>query len=62
MVFRKLNFRLLTDHLANACCCAPSAYEVLIDEEKRRIYDQYGEEGLKDSGQQFHDPFDIFSQ
>ena len=26
------------------------------------IYDQYGEEGLKGSGQQFHDPFDIFSQ
>jgi DnaJ-related protein SCJ1 len=35
---------------------------VLSDEEKRRIYDQYGEEGLKGSGQQFHDPFDIFAQ
>ncbi|KAI8895664.1 hypothetical protein BC833DRAFT_529148 [Globomyces pollinis-pini] len=38
------------------------AYEVLIDDEKRRIYDQYGEEGLKQGGQQFHNPFDIFSQ
>jgi len=39
-----------------------NAYEVLGDEEKRRIYDQYGEEGLKNNGQQnFHNPFDIFS-
>jgi len=39
-----------------------NAYEVLGDEEKRRIYDQYGEEGLKQGGQQnFHNPFDIFS-
>ncbi|TPX57239.1 hypothetical protein PhCBS80983_g03943 [Powellomyces hirtus] len=38
------------------------AYEVLSDDEKRRIYDQYGEEGLKGSGQQFHNPFDIFAQ
>ncbi|KAJ3012967.1 DnaJ- protein scj1 [Thoreauomyces humboldtii] len=41
--------------------CA-QAYEVLSDDEKRRIYDQYGEEGLKGSGQQFHNPFDIFQQ
>ncbi|KAL3993764.1 hypothetical protein ACH3XW_18920 [Acanthocheilonema viteae] len=27
-----------------------AAYEVLSDEEKRKIYDRYGEEGLKDSG------------
>jgi DnaJ-related protein SCJ1 len=39
-----------------------AAYEVLSDDEKRRIYDQYGEAGLKGEGQQFHDPFDIFSQ
>ena len=38
------------------------AYEVLGDDEKRRTYDTYGEEGLKQNGQQFHDPFDIFAQ
>ncbi|KAI8803648.1 hypothetical protein BJ742DRAFT_828333 [Cladochytrium replicatum] len=38
------------------------AYEVLSDDEKRRIYDQYGEDGLKNQGQKFHDPFDIFAQ
>eukprot|EP00732_Lithocolla_globosa_P005254 Lithocolla_globosa_v1_NODE_5318_length_1261_cov_162.312604.p1 type:complete len:358 gc:universal NODE_5318_length_1261_cov_162.312604:1208-135(-) len=38
------------------------AYEVLSDEEKRRIYDQYGEEGLKQrQGGGFSNPFDIFS-
>ena len=35
---------------------------MLSDDEKRRIYDQYGEEGLKGNNQQFHNPFDIFSQ
>ncbi|KAI9221756.1 hypothetical protein BC828DRAFT_421948 [Blastocladiella britannica] len=50
-----------------------NAYEVLNDEEKRRIYDQYGEDGLKQGGGNggggggqgfggFHDPFDIFNQ
>jgi len=39
-----------------------NAYEVLSDEEKRRTYDQYGEEGLKDGGRgHFTNPFDIFS-
>jgi len=41
-----------------------NAYEVLSDEEKRRIYDQYGEDGLKQGGaggSQFRNPFDIFS-
>ncbi|TPX45534.1 hypothetical protein SeLEV6574_g03813 [Synchytrium endobioticum] len=39
------------------------AYEVLADDEKRRIYDQYGEEGIKQQGGgHFHNPFDIFSQ
>ncbi|KAF2198492.1 DnaJ-domain-containing protein [Delitschia confertaspora ATCC 74209] len=44
------------------------AYEVLIDEEMRRIYDQYGHEGIeqhKRGGgrqQQHHDPFDLFSR
>ncbi|KAI9183772.1 uncharacterized protein BJ171DRAFT_464602 [Polychytrium aggregatum] len=38
------------------------AYEVLTDEEKRRIYDRYGAEGLKEGGGGHRDPFDIFSQ
>ncbi|KAL6511068.1 hypothetical protein OROGR_022192 [Orobanche gracilis] len=41
------------------------AYEVLSDPEKREIYDQFGEEGLKEhaggGGGGMHDPFDIFS-
>jgi len=38
-----------------------NAYEVLTDDEKRRIYDQYGEEGLKEGGRGgFRNPFDIF--
>lgn len=39
------------------------AYEVLSDEEKRRIYDQYGEEGLNQQGggANFRNPFDIFA-
>jgi DnaJ-related protein SCJ1 len=45
------------------------AYEVLMDDDKRKIYDTYGEEGLKQhanggggGGYEFHDPFDIFAQ
>ncbi|KAK5660085.1 hypothetical protein OQA88_13554 [Cercophora sp. LCS_1] len=43
------------------------AYEALIDAETRRIYDQYGHEGLKQHKQQgggggSHDPFDVFSR
>ncbi|KAL6782477.1 hypothetical protein ACKKBG_A06930 [Auxenochlorella protothecoides x Auxenochlorella symbiontica] len=41
------------------------AYEVLTDEKKRQIYDQYGEEGLKqmgNSGGGHHNPNDIFAQ
>lgn len=40
------------------------AYEVLSDPEKREIYDQYGEDALKEGmggGGDMHDPFDIFS-
>ena len=41
------------------------AYEVLSDPEKREIYDQYGEDALKDGmggGGGAHNPFDIFEQ
>ncbi|SAL98864.1 hypothetical protein [Absidia glauca] len=43
------------------------AYSVLVDDEQRSIYDQYGEEGLKQhnngggGGHPFHNPFDVFS-
>ncbi|KAL3530300.1 hypothetical protein ACH5RR_009622 [Cinchona calisaya] len=39
------------------------AYEVLSDPKKREIYDQYGEDALKEGmggGEDMHDPFDIF--
>ncbi|KAL3518645.1 hypothetical protein ACH5RR_021234 [Cinchona calisaya] len=39
------------------------AYEVLSDPEKREIYDEYGEDALKEGmggGGGMHDPFDIF--
>lgn len=39
------------------------AYEVLSDSQKREIYDQYGEDALKEgmgAGGGMHDPFDIF--
>ncbi|KAM7260816.1 hypothetical protein ACFE04_026291 [Oxalis oulophora] len=41
------------------------AYEVLNDPEKREIYDEYGEDGLKEGmggGGGGHNPFDIFEQ
>ncbi|KAJ7956801.1 Chaperone protein dnaJ [Quillaja saponaria] len=40
-----------------------NAYEVLSDDEKRSIYDRYGEAGLKGSNmnaQDFSNPFDLF--
>ncbi|MCP9261456.1 DnaJ subfamily B member 11 [Dirofilaria immitis] len=41
-----------------------AAYEVLSDEKKRKIYDRYGEEGLKNTGDgdsgNFHEPFSSF--
>ncbi len=39
------------------------AYEVLSDAEKRRLYDQHGEQGIKEGGGGgggFHSPMDIF--
>ncbi|KAK8050503.1 DnaJ domain-containing protein [Apiospora phragmitis] len=41
------------------------AYEALIDADSRKIYDQYGHEGLKQrqqGGGHHHDPFDLFSR
>lgn len=44
------------------------AYECLADEEQRRIYDQYGHEGIEQHKRgggrpgQHHDPFDLFSR
>lgn len=39
-----------------------NAYEVLSDDEKRSIYDRYGEAGLKDGASDFGSPFDMFDQ
>eukprot|EP00771_Trimastix_marina_P000916 gnl/Trimastix_PCT/1950.p1 GENE.gnl/Trimastix_PCT/1950~~gnl/Trimastix_PCT/1950.p1 ORF type:complete len:379 (-),score=91.85 gnl/Trimastix_PCT/1950:142-1278(-) len=39
-----------------------NAYEVLSDNDKRQIYDRYGEEGLKEGGpHEYSNPFDLFS-
>ncbi len=42
------------------------AYEALSDPELRRVYDQYGHEGVKQQKQgggfRNHDPFDLFSR
>ncbi len=35
------------------------AYEVLMDDEKRSMYDRYGEDGLKNAGYDFEGPFDF---
>lgn len=39
-----------------------AAYGVLSDEDKRRIYDRYGEEGLKQQGGGRQDAGDIFQK
>lgn len=38
-----------------------TAFEVLSDEEKRQVYDEYGEEGLRDGGGGPADAHDLFS-
>ena len=35
------------------------AYEVLMDSEKREMYDRYGEDGLRNAGYDFEGPFDF---
>jgi len=35
------------------------AYEVLMDDDKRAMYDRYGEDGLKNAGYDFNGPFDF---
>ncbi|KDO34548.1 hypothetical protein SPRG_00611 [Saprolegnia parasitica CBS 223.65] len=69
--FRKLSLKLHPDKnpgdedAAKKFAEVASAYEVLSDTEKRKKYDMYGEDGLKDNGGGGgggHDPFDIFSQ
>ncbi len=38
------------------------AFEVLSNDRKRQVYDQFGHDGLKGRGFGFHDPGDIFQQ
>jgi hypothetical protein len=66
--YRALYFHLVTalpTHTDPAPVAA-AAYEVLTDPEKRKIYDRYGEEGLKQTeqggGHGGGNPNDIFSQ
>lgn len=35
------------------------AYEILMDDEKRSLYDRYGADGLKNAGYDFNGPFDF---
>ncbi len=36
--------------------------QILMDPEKRKMYDEYGEDALRDGGASgMHDPFDIFN-
>ncbi|RHY96397.1 hypothetical protein DYB35_001077 [Aphanomyces astaci] len=68
--FRKLSLKLHPDKnpgdedAAKKFSEVASAYEVLSDETKRKKYDTYGEDGLKENGGGGggHDPFDVFSQ
>jgi hypothetical protein len=59
--YRKVTPSSLNNMLTNLL-----AYEVLSDPEKRKVYDHYGAEGLKQQqqggGAHMHDPFDIFAK
>jgi DnaJ-class molecular chaperone len=52
---RKLNIRSFTQFKEIS-----HAYEILSDKEKRSLYDEFGEEGMKEGGPT-DDPGDIFS-
>ena len=44
-------------------CLNKFLYQALSDDEKRKIYDAHGEEGLKKmGGENGHDPFDSFNR